>query len=84
LVLFWTSVSPHAAWNCKHLSGLGMEGPSGLLAPLGSTNTGALLAKEVFLFSLLESALAARDGSGASMLRRAMLEVGKRQLQANG
>ena len=55
-----------------------------MLAPLGSTNTGALLAKEVFLFSLLESALAARDGSGASMLRRAMLEVETRQLQANG
>lgn len=61
-----------------------MEGPSGLLAPLGLTNTGAPQAKEVFLFSLLGSALAASDGSGASVLRRAVLEVGKRQLQANG
>lgn len=25
LVLFWTSVSPHAALNCNHLSGLGVE-----------------------------------------------------------
>lgn len=67
LVLFWTSFSPHAAWNWKHHSGLGVEWPSGLLAQLGSTSTGAPQAKQVFLFPLLGSALTAIEGSGASL-----------------
>lgn len=67
LVLFWTPFSPHAAWNWKHHSGLDVEWPSGLLVQQGSTSTGALQAKQVFLFPLLGSALAAIDGSGASL-----------------